>query len=320
MSPKTPTAKTEEKPPMSTNTPPVIQRIPAHEASVGGIPIRRALPNARCRMVGAWCFLDHAGPATQAPEQRMRVAPHPHTGLQTFSWMMEGEILHRDSVGSLQLLRPGEVNLMTAGRGISHSEESLSDRVHLAQLWIALPDAERHRAPGFEHHAQLPQMERGGFTLTVLAGVFEGMLAPPRVFSPLLGLDALSAGPACAELALQAGFEHGVMVLEGEIELSIEGCEDIQTLAPGSLLYIGAGPQRLLLRSNAACRLLLLGGEPWPTPALLWWNFVGREPEEIEQFARDWNAGGQGFGKVEGYDGAPLVAPDPSGLHLKRPA
>jgi redox-sensitive bicupin YhaK (pirin superfamily) len=304
---------------MSQATPPLIQHIPAHEATVGGIPIRRALPSARCRMVGAWCFLDHAGPATQAPEQRMRVAPHPHTGLQTFSWMMEGEILHRDSVGSQQVLRPGEVNLMTAGRGIAHSEESLSDRVHLAQLWIALPDAERFREPGFEHHAVLPQIEREGFTLTVLAGSFEGTQAPPRVYSPLLGLEAKSSGPACASLALDTGFEHGVMVLEGEAELSIAGVDELQTLQPGSLLYIGAGPTSLQLRSDAACRLLLLGGEPWPVPALLWWNFVGREPEEIQQFAQDWNAGGQGFGQVVGYEGEPLRAPDASGLRLKRP-
>lgn len=299
---------------MSTSV--IIQRIAAHEASVGGVPIRRVLPHARRRMIGAWCFLDHAGPATQTPEQRMRVAPHPHTGLQTFSWLMEGEILHRDSVGSVQVLRPGEVNLMTAGRGIAHSEESLAERVHLAQLWIALPDAERRRPPAFEHHATLPQLERGGFTLTLLAGVFEGLLAPTRVFSPLLGMDAVSAGPACAELALRPDFEHGVMVLEGEAELNIDGHEAVETLAPGSLLYIGPGPQRLLLRSAVACRLLLLGGEPFEPPVLLWWNFVGRKPEEIAQFARDWNAG-IGFGTVQGFEGAPLAAPDPSGLHLK---
>ena len=129
-----------------------VERImPAISATSAAFPSSAPCPTRRRRIIGAWCFADHAGPATLPPERRMKVGPHPHTGLSTFSWMIEGEILHRDSLGSEQVLRPGQVNLMTAGHGISHSEESLSDRIHLAQLWIALPDAERERAPSFQH-------------------------------------------------------------------------------------------------------------------------------------------------------------------------
>jgi redox-sensitive bicupin YhaK (pirin superfamily) len=145
-----------------------VERITSHVGDVGGIPIQRALPNRARRTVGAWCFADHAGPAALPPERRMKVGPHPHTGLSTFSWMIEGEVLHRDSLGSEQVLRAGQVNLMTAGHGIAHSEESLSDRIHLAQLWIALPDAERERPPSFQHFPELPRCSAGGFDGTLL--------------------------------------------------------------------------------------------------------------------------------------------------------
>ena len=156
------------------------QRIASRHADLGGgFSIARALPTAARRTVGAWCFLDHAGPARFPPGRGMQVGPHPHIGLQTFTWMIEGEVLHHDSLGNRQVIRPGEVNLMTAGRGIAHSEESVGDAgaVHAAQLWIALPEAHRHGEPAFVHHARLPVLDADGFVATVLADTF-GLVFP----------------------------------------------------------------------------------------------------------------------------------------------
>lgn len=292
-----------------------VERIASHASSVGGLPITRALPTASRRMVGAWCFADHAGPADLSPERRMKVGPHPHTGLQTFSWMIEGEILHRDSLGSEQMLRPGQVNLMTAGRGISHSEESQTERLHLAQLWIALPDAARHGPPAFEHFATLPRLKLGGFTAALLTGCYADARSPVPTHTPLLGMDLASAGAASTTLTLDPSFEHGLMVLEGALEVAV-GAETY-SLATGELLYVAPGPEAAKLHCDAAARLLVLGGPPFPESILLWWNFVGRSGEEIARYALDWNAGRGDFGHVEGFDGPRLVAPDPSGLRLR---
>jgi len=293
------------------SAPVLVERITSHVGDVGGIPIQRALPNKARRVIGAWCFADHAGPATLPPERRMNVGPHPHTGLSTFSWMIEGEILHRDSLGSEQVLRAGQVNLMTAGHGISHSEESLSDRIHLAQLWIALPDAERERTPSFQHFADLPRAALDeGWDATVLIGEFAGHRSPVPSFTPLLGVDLAAAGPACATLALDARFEHGVMLLEGEVEVSPAGHGAVEAVTPGTLLYIDAGCEAVELRCAASTRLLLLGGEPWAAPPLLWWNFVGREPAEMQAWAEDWaRADGGRFGEVRGYVGPRIPVP-----------
>lgn len=285
-----------------------VERITSHVGDVGGLPIQRALPNKGRRVIGAWCFADHAGPATTL--KRMNVGPHPHTGLSTFSWMIEGEILHRDSLGSEQVLRAGQVNLMTAGHGISHSEESLTDRIHLAQLWIALPDAERERAPSFQHFPELPRCSVGGFDGTVLVGDLGGQRSPVPSFTPLLGVDLAADGPADAVLALNPGFEHGVMLLEGEVEIAPAGHDAVETVTPGTLLYVGPGCASVELRCMTATRLLLLGGEPWATPPLLWWNFVGREPAEMQVWAEDWaREDGGRFGVVQGYAGPRLAVP-----------
>jgi redox-sensitive bicupin YhaK (pirin superfamily) len=287
----------------------LVERITSHTSDVGGIALQRALPTARRRNIGAWCFADHAGPAET--EKPMRVGPHPHTGLSTFSWLIEGEILHRDSLGSEQVLRPGQVNLMTAGRGISHSEEGLTTRIHLAQLWIALPDAERERAPSFQHFPDLPRTALAeGWEATVLVGEFAGQRSPVPSFTPLLGVDLVASGPACAALALDPGFEHGVMLLEGEVEVAPAGHDAVETVTPGTLLYVGPGSARVELRCAATTRLLLLGGSPWATPPLLWWNFVGREPAEMQAWAADWaREDGGRFGHVTGFEGPRLAVP-----------
>lgn len=291
-----------------------MERLESHRAVVGdSFEIRRALPNRHRRMVGAWCFLDHAGPADYAAGQGLSIGPHPHIGLQTFSWMIEGRILHRDSLGFEQWIHPGQVNLMTAGRGISHSEESPADapgRFQLAQLWIALPEHERHREPDFHHCPVLPALDRGGFRITVLAGAFAGERSPARVFTPLVGLDLAASGSARNELPLDPAFEYAVMTLEGEPAI------DGEALAAGALLYLGAGRSALAVASTAASRLLVIGGEPFGEDILLWWNFVARTRQEMEAATRDWKEGRR-FGMVKGARAAPLVAPDIGALRLR---
>lgn len=291
-----------------------IERIATHEGNVGGLPIRRALPTRARRMIGAWCFLDHVGPSVMGEGPGMRVAPHPHIGLQTFSWMIEGEILHRDSLGFVQVIRPGQVNLMTAGRGIAHSEEMVpgTKRLHMVQLWIALPEDFRRMPPAFVHYPVLPILQRDGIAITVLAGTHEGAAAPTQLHSPIVGLDAMAEGPGATHLPLEPLFEHGILVLDGEADI------DGEPVQPGTLLYLGPGRPGVHLRFRDAGRVLLVGGAPFDEDVLLWWNFVGRRPEELREAAADWNAGRGPFGRVEGYVGDPLVAPDPAGLVVKR--
>lgn len=290
------------------------ERLEARRTTLGeGQEIRRALPNRHRRTVGAWCFLDHAGPADYAAGRGVNVGPHPHIGLQTFSWMIEGTIQHRDSLGCDQWIRPGQVNLMTAGRGIAHSEESPADqpgRFQLAQLWIALPGVEEKREPAFEHYPQLPVLEHGGFRVTLLAGECSGERSPARVYTPLIGLDLATPGDARTGLPLRADFEHAVMVLEGAAE--VEG----ERLEPGVLLYFGSGRGNLAIASREAARLLLIGGLPVREEILIWWNFVARRREDILQATHDWNRGLR-FGEVRGARSARLVAPDPGELALK---
>jgi redox-sensitive bicupin YhaK (pirin superfamily) len=295
---------------------PTLQRIRARIADVGGMPVRRALPTRERRTVGAWCFLDHAGPVAFGPGGGIHVGPHPHIGLQTFTWMIEGEILHSDSLGNRQWIRPGQVNVMTAGHGISHAEEAAEDRAgrsHAVQLWIALPDAERERAPMFQHCPQLPHIERNGFGITLLVGDWLGESSPAKVFSPLLGADLHAQAAAATTLPLRPGFEHAVVCLEGAIR--VEG----ETLAPGALLYLGLGRERARIETDAAARLLLVGGEPLGEEVLLWWNFVARTAEDMVQATRDWNHGNR-FGVVPGTKLRRLVAPDVAGLHLRTQA
>jgi redox-sensitive bicupin YhaK (pirin superfamily) len=294
----------------------MLERIETRAAEIGGgLIVRRALPNRRRRTVGAWCFLDHAGPMEFGRGGGLGVGPHPHIGLQTFTWMIEGTVMHRDSLGNEQLITPGQVNLMTAGRGIAHAEDSDSTgggRLHAVQLWIALPDAERHRAPAFRNYPHLPLLELGGFSVRVLAGSAFGQTSPAEVYSPLVGLDLAAAGPASISVPLSASFEHAALVLSGAASI-----ED-QELTPDTLLYLGSARERLAIRCEAAARIMLVGGVPFGEDILLWWNFVARDAQEMEQAARDWNTG-QRFGAVHGSPSPPLSAPEVTGLHL-RPA
>lgn len=287
------------------------QRIRTRDSVLGeGMTIRRALPARQRRTVGAWCFLDHFGPLDVRAGRGLRVGPHPHIGLQTFTWPIAGEILHRDSLGYEQLIRPGQVNLMTAGRGIAHSEESPAARsplLHGAQLWIALPEEKRDIEPTFEHHAAVPATQRDGFRITLLAGEQFGERSPVRVYSPLLGLELLTPGDGRLRLPLRAGFEHAAMMLEGEARIAGE------SLGIGELLHFPCGREHLDLHCDIPARILLLGGEPLADAPLLWWNFVAGNRDAISRATLDWNAG-RGFGEVHGYDGERLHAPLPPWL------
>ena len=288
------------------NDQPLPQHLRSRTADVGGIPIQRAIPQRALRKVGAWCFLDHAGPADPEPPG-MQVGPHPHIGLQTFTWMIRGEVLHRDSLGSTQMIRPGQVNLMTAGHGIAHSEESQTpSHIHAAQLWIALPDSHRHCAPRFQHYPELPQVRAGDFTATVLAGEALGLRSPAEVHTPLMGVDLHAvhgAAPARVRLPLRGDFEHAVMALEGEILAAG------QPLPMQELLYLPPGTESVDLEAAPGGRLLVIGGEPLEESILLWWNFVARTGEEIAQAREQWEAEVRDTGGGQRRFGPPLDSP-----------
>ncbi|MEV7646081.1 pirin family protein [Streptomyces rubiginosohelvolus] len=268
--------------------------------------VRRLLPNLGRRMVGAWAFVDHYGPDDIADEPGMQVPPHPHMGLQTVSWLHDGEVLHRDSLGSLQTVRPRELGLMTSGRAISHSEESPKEHarlLHGAQLWVALPDAHRHVEPHFQHHVGLPVVTAPGLSATVILGELDGAASPATAYTPIVGADlSLTAGAETC-LPLEPDFEYAVLSMAGEAEV------DGVPVLPGSMLYLGCGRTELPLRAVSDAGLMLLGGEPFEEELVMFWNFIGRSHEEIVQAREDWMSGSR-FGEVKGYDGAPLPAPE----------
>ena len=266
--------------------------------------VARALPDRQLRMIGAWCFLDHYGPEELGQDPGMQVWAHPHTGLQTVSWLLEGAVEHRDSLGSKALVRPGELNLMTAGRGIVHSEISRPDRpprLHGVQLWVALPDRVRDMPPSFTAYAELPKLfdpskgddpleppksgsaePRAGVRGTVLLGELQGVRSPAEVHSPICGADLeLDAGGAVT-LALDPAFEHGVFLVSGAVTI------EHSAVAVDQLLYLGTGRSELTLRSDGGARLILLGGEPFAEEIVMWWNFIGRSHEEVVGYRAAW--------------------------------
>lgn len=271
-----------------------------------GILVRRTIPHRVIRTVGAWCFADHYGPVDlTAPGARgMLVPPHPHTGLQTVTWLLEGTVEHRDSVGSHQLVRPGELSLMTAGHGIAHSEYSTAQASTLfgAQLWVALTEDHRAQQPHFEHHDDLPGIELDGVRATIILGSFAGSTSPARTYSPLVGVEVEIPQGSAAALPLEPDFEHALLVVRGEAEV------DGEPVPFGGLRYLGWGADAVSVASRPGATLLLLGGEPLAERLLMWWNFVGRNHDEIVEARRAWEAG-ERFGAVAGDDRPPLPAP-----------
>lgn len=283
------------------------------DMKLGGLAIERALPIRERRLVGAWCFLDRFGPLSFTDGRPMDVAPHPHIGLQTVTWLLEGEVAHDDSLGCEAVARPGVVNVMTAGEGIAHAEwtpRANSGRLNGVQLWLALPEAQRRVAPAFQHVPEVPVAEPPGGLVRVFAGSLAGATSPARHHGEVVGAD-LSVHPGEAlTIALAARHEHAVLVLEGD--LALEG----QDLPARSLHYLGVGRAGATLESARGGRALLLGGPPFPERILMWWNFVARQPEEIAAARADWEQRRR-FGEVARYDGPRLDAPP---LHrLARP-
>ncbi len=275
--------------------------------------VRRLLPLRLRRSVGAWCFVDHYGPMSVDGVTGMAVPPHPHIGLQTVTWLMAGNVLHRDSLGSEQMIRPGQLNLMTAGRGIAHAEESPAEHepdLHGVQLWVALPDASRLAEPAFEHHAELPVTRTRGLAITVMLGSLAGLRSPATTFSDLVGAELAAIADVNEHIALTPAFEHVVFVTSGAA--AVAGTD----LMPGSMLYLPTGRERLPLAAAAGTVLMLLGGVPLGERLLMWWNFVARTPEEIAAAAAGWQQGM--FGEVGGYTGAPLAAPPLDVARLSR--
>lgn len=276
-----------------------------------GISIKRTLPHREIRLIGAWCFVDHYGPTNQS--EAMKVAAHPHTGLQTVTWLFSGEVEHRDSVDSVQQIKPGELNIMTAGFGISHSELSSNSTndLHGIQLWIALPDQDRFIKPSFSHHDDLPTSQSENTRIQVFIGSFSGLTAPTKNYSPLLGAEILFKKQAEESFDLNNKFEHGFLLVEGQAK--ING----QEVPVGSLLYLSAGNNHVELECTKDSRLILLGGEPFLEPLIMWWNFIARTHDEIVEMREDWENDAARFTAFWDQIGGKIPAPQLPNLKLR---
>lgn len=280
-----------------------VEIITSREVPLGGpraMSVHRTLPQRQRSLIGAWCFLDHYGPNDVSVSGGMDVAPHPHTGLQTVSWLFQGAITHHDSGGNHAVVVPGEVNLMTAGAGICHSEVSTADTkvLHGVQLWTVLPEADRDGPRRFDHHAPERISFDGGSAL-VFIGSLLGYTSPVPTFTPLVGAELSLLPGASISIEVDPAFEHGLLIDAGSIVL--EGT----SLTPTELAYTGIGEQRLRIHNNGAetARMILIGGEPFTEPIIMWWNFIGRSFDEIERYRTQWQAGDKRFGQTLGYIG-----------------
>lgn len=288
---------------------PRVDVLSAREVPLGGpraMRVRRTLPQRERTLIGAWCFADHYGPHDVAASGGMDLPPHPHTGLQTVSWLFSGEVEHRDTLGSHALIRPGEMNLMTGGYGIAHSEVSTPHTtvLHGVQLWVALPGEHRDTARDFQHY--VPDLARvDGAEIRVFLGSLAGRTSPVRAFTPLLGAEIVIEPRAAITLAVDATFEHGLLVDSGHVRL-------VDTvLRPAELGYVPRGVDTLAMvnESDAPARTLLLGGPPFGEEIVMWWNFIGRSHEDIVKAREDWEASSDRFGVIEDFPGGRLPAP-----------
>jgi len=282
--------------------------------------VRRILPHKVRRMIGAWCFLDHYGPDDIKTTGGMWVPPHPHTSLQTVTWLFEGLGRHTDSLGSDQLIRPGQLNVMTAGHGICHAEVSPDDAptvLHGVQLWVALPDEVRDSTPAdFTHLASLPRFSDNGAEVTVMVGSLAGHTSPAPAYTPLVGAEIRLAPGAELTLPVDPSFEYGVLAVGATVEAQGNPIDHQQ------MSFLGQGHRELRLRAPEGAIALLLGGEPFEEELVMWWNFIGRSHEEIVEQRDAWNAGGlhdvpDRFGEVADFDGDRLLAPPLPNTRLK---
>lgn len=299
----------------TTEQAPTVQVLRGREVPLGGVralEVRRTLPHRDRSFIGAWCFVDHYGPTrvVDASRDGMDVPPHPHTGLQTVSWLFAGEIEHRDSNGVHAMVRPGEMNLMTSGRGIAHSEVSTpqTTTLHGLQLWVALPEADRDMAREFQHHVPTETALPGDAgTALVFIGDLPGIAASPvRTQTPLLGAELRLQPGAEFDLALDPGFEHAFLMDSGT--LTVAG----QPLGPADLGCLDPGPDsvRLVVGPEPA-RVALLGGTPFEEEIVMWWNLIGRTHEEVVAAREEYELHSERFGEVEGYQGPEPRIPAP---------
>jgi redox-sensitive bicupin YhaK (pirin superfamily) len=269
----------------------IAQVVESRSRDLGGFEVRRILPYGGTRMVGPFIFLDHLGPVTFAAGRGIDVRPHPHVCLATVTYLFDGEIEHRDSLGVVQTIRPGDVNWMTAGSGIVHSERTgaalraSGHKLHGLQSWVALPEADEETAPAFHHFSsrQLPARDGDGLRVRLIAGEAFGLLSPVRVFSKMFYADAQLIGDATIDLPMEHA-QRAAYVVEGAIE--VEG----RRFGEGTLLVFAEG-QAARLRATGASRVALLGGAPLEGPRHIWWNFVASAPERIERAKREWAEG-----------------------------
>ncbi|MBC7292179.1 MAG: pirin family protein [Actinotalea sp.] len=274
-----------------------IEVLRARDVPLGGpraMTVRRTLPQRRRSFIGAWCFIDHYGPDDVSVTGGMRVPPHPHTGLQTVSWLFSGEVEHRDSLGTHAFVRPGQLNLMTAGRGISHSEDSTDATtvLHGVQLWTVLPERSRDADPAFDHHEPDPVALADG-ELRVFLGSLAGATSPVPTFSPLLGAELVLAPAATVTFAVDPSFEHGLLVDTGRAALRTDTADGGSAVGASSaeLLYAAPGARSLTVSAGEdGLRALVLGGLPLGEQIVMWWNFIGRDHEEVETARAQWQA------------------------------
>lgn len=253
-------------------------------ADIGGFQVVRVLPTKGRRTIGGWCFVDLMIPPDAHEPHPLEVGPHPHIGLSTVTWLFEGEVLHGDSLGTEQVIRPGQLNLMTAGRGIAHSELSMPAGVQGVQMWVAQPEHTRHGESSFEHHASLPHVELPNADARILLGTWGDTTSPARAESPLVGAE-IRLRPGVSHFELVPSFEYGVVPIDNAVKV------DDAIVEPGWLGLIEAGPSEVRVEALAGgATLMFLGGEPLGGRIQMWWNFVARTKEELTEAWRDWQA------------------------------
>ncbi|MGC5172311.1 pirin family protein [Microbacterium sp. DT81.1] len=295
---------------------------------VRGMAVHRALPQRDLPMVGAWCFLDRFGPQ----RARMRVEPHPHIGLQTVTWPFTGDVRHRDSVGSDVFVRRGALNLMTSGRGISHSEYSIGEdevKLDALQLWVALPESRRHGGPAFEQHAQLPQLhiaatrtaevigaseDRGSSEdfaahAVVVMGEFAGVVSPASAYTPIVGAEVRVSPGTRVRLPLKPEWEYALLAVDGDISADADAAASALSWQIGDLLYLGISRDHIDVTSASGATVFVLGGEPFPDEIVMWWNFVGRDHDEIVEAREEWEGSSERFGQVIDHGDERIPAP-----------
>lgn len=286
--------------------------------------VRRTLPQRKRSLIGAWCFVDHYGPDDVLATGGMQVPPHPHTGLSTVSWLFSGQVEHRDSVGTHAMVRPGELNLMTAGRGISHSERSTADTrvLHGVQLWLALPERARLIEPRFDHY--IPPVVAGeGWQAQVFLGSLLGSTSTVATHSPLLGAEIRLEPHSTLTLDLDADFEHGILLDSGEVRI------DGQAPPSDHLGYVPTGTRQISLTATGSdARFILIGGGPLGERIVMWWNFIGRTHEDVETYRQRWQReidvaegealpGRPWYGLPSGDPEGPLPAPPLPGVRIR---